>query len=109
MTEIGAGFAAPRNVSDAVAIVTVRTDVPGIEVNVRTGPHQGDQAFGTLHAGDQRQAYCWTIGDNVGPLWGTTHDVWIAIVPEHSPGYDVGWVWAGVLKGDKYAGVPDQC
>ncbi len=40
-------------------------NVPEIDVNVRVGPHLADTAFGTMHAGDQRNANCWTTGENV--------------------------------------------
>lgn len=94
--------------SSCPPVVAVRSNVPEIDVNVRVGPHRDDTAFGTMHAGDQRNANCWTTGENVS-MWGTVSDIWIEIIPERSPGHPVGYVWAGGLKGNRHANVPNSC
>lgn len=94
--------------SSCSPVVTVRSNVPEIEVNVRAGPDRDDTAFSTMHAGDQLNANCWTTGENVS-MWGTDSDIWIEIIPERSPGHTVGYVWAGGLKGDRHANVPNSC
>lgn len=94
---------------DLSFVVTVRKNMPQLELKIRAGPNKGDPLLGGLRAGEQSQANCWTTGERVIEE-NVDNGIWIKLDSSVlSPESPDGYVWAGGLEGDKYANVSIEC
>ena len=75
------------------------------DAGVLAGPYLDQPQLSAVHPGYTYTGLCWTTGDTVNDV-GLSSDIWIEL-SLNSGG--VGYVPAIYLKGDAYAGVPNEC
>lgn len=93
------------NVDGDVSTMNVTVEVWTPTANIRDDSTTDSAIDRTVTGGTKLEAECWETGQEVTEN-GITNDTWIYL---ESGWFDDEYIWAGALKGDSHAGVPDEC
>ncbi|WP_236787929.1 hypothetical protein [Amycolatopsis sp. GM8] len=85
------------------APIQVRRDIPNLPMFYQ--PAVGPHAYGAALPGSRWWGQCWTEGQWITDF-GVTNNAWIRVSPWAG---NVFYFWAGALRGDAHAGVPNHC